>query len=287
MPSQKYGPGDEGICKDWPLHWPVQTFHGPVNKLCRWHFWRKLATTVHMNQLLFVTKGLGQFSESCGKITASPNTSGTFKEAFPWRVCNLQGLAWNPQTAETRDVTTKILEFANTSTGWPSLAPKTKGWHPFVKPGITPTSVFWQTERRLPKNLPKRASKNQPKKTRYANTPSQNLSCVHHNNILEDICTRPLSHMDLHLPPPNFHPDATRLHKARLIGDLPPATCSGCKDRHDAECAVRNVRSSTERRRRSMFDFWHNDICFPNDRKSWGHPQSFPVSVIACKRLAA
>ena len=67
----------------------------------------KLATTVHMNQLLFVTKGLGQFSESCGKITASPNTSGTFKE--------------------TRDVTTKILEFANTSTGWPSLAPKTKG----------------------------------------------------------------------------------------------------------------------------------------------------------------
>lgn len=73
----------------------------------------KLATTVHMNQLLFVTKGLGQFSESCGKITASPNTSGTFKEALP-------------QTAETRDVTTKILEFANTSTGWPSWPQKQK-----------------------------------------------------------------------------------------------------------------------------------------------------------------
>lgn len=250
---------------------------------CVWHFWETANHSPHESTAICNQRSW-RYSESCGKITGSPNTSGTFKEAFPWRVCNLQGLkptnCWNTRCHHQDP---RICQHFN----WlAKLAPKTKGWHP-IEPGITPTSVFWQTERRLPKNLPKRASKNQPKKTRYANTPSQNLSCVHHNNILEDICTRPLSHMDLHLPLPNFHPDATRLHKARLIGDLPPATCSGCKDRHDAECAVRNVRSSTERRRRSMFDFWHNDICFPNDRKSWGHPQSFPVSVIACKRLAA
>lgn len=167
------------------------------------------------------------------------------------------------------------------------LAPKTKGWHLLLSPVSHRHRCFGRRKGDFQKISLKEQAKINQKKTRYANTPSQNLSCVHHNNILEDICTRPLSHMDLHLPLPNFHPDATRLHKARLIGDLPPATCSGCKDRHDAECAVRNVRSSTERRRRSMFDFWHNDICFPNDRKSWGHPQSFPVSVIACKRLAA
>lgn len=84
----------------------------------------KLPTTVHMNQLLFVTKGLGDIVSHAGRSQVLPTPLAPSRKPFRdgFATCR----AWNPQTAETRDVTTKILEFANTSTGWPSWPQKQK-----------------------------------------------------------------------------------------------------------------------------------------------------------------